>query len=384
MNAWTQVQWIASEALNYLEDALVITQLAGRDKTADFNSKPNGYSVGSSVDIRTNPVYEAKEFATDIEIQDIRSAKRSMQIEKHFDVSVEMTAREKRLDFENFSEQVIMPAAYALAERSDRYVGTKILEAAGLYTSSEIYADASDMALAKKAATFQQLSPTGRFNILSDTLEARLLGKQYFNTYNNRGESGERVFNEAAMGRAMGMNFFSSLNFPESEHTAGGGAGVTDNEATDANAVGTSSLFVDGATGTFNAGDRIKIAGVRRPLIVKTETALGGTATDGEIPLVDPIMEIIPDNAAVSVIGSGTTYDYVGAIFDDSSIAVASPMLDPASDKPTAVVSNNGYSIRVVQGYDINKKKETISLDILVGATAFDPRRITLLGETQS
>ena len=125
----------------------------------------------------------------------------------------------------------------------------------------------------------------------------------------------------------------------------------------------------------------MKVAGVRRPL--KVLTAIADTDASVSIALVDPINEIIPDNAAVTVVSSGATYDVMGAIFDDSSVAVAMPMLDPASDKPSFTVSSNGYSIRVVQGYDITKKSETMSLDILVGAKAYDPRRITLLGDNQ-
>ena len=56
-------------------------------------------------------------------------------------------------------------------------------------------------------------------------------------------------------------------------------------------------------------------------------------------------------------------------------------MLDPADDKPTSVVSNNGVSIRAVSGYDMQTKQSTLSLDLLVGAEAYDPRRITLLSD---
>ena len=375
-NAWEQVGWIAAEALNHLEDALVITQLASKDKTADFNVKPNGYAIGSSVDIRTNPVYATEEFTSSIVVQDIRSAKRTMSIEKHFDISVQMTAQEKRMDFDNFSEQVIKPAAYAIAESCDSYVGEQILKGAGLYVSAETFADAADMALAKKSATFQQLAATGRFALINDILEARLLGKTYFNTYNNRGESGERVFNDGALGKAMGMEFFSSLNVPTDSHTPGSGVGVTNNTGT-TNLVGLSVLTTDASTGQFEVGDRIEIAGVRRPLIVSTQTVATSTA----IPLTDPIMEIIPDGAAITTISSAAAYTVNGAIFDDSSLAFASPMLDPASDKPTSVATSNGYAIRVVQGYDMTTKKETISLDMLAAATAYDPRRITMLGD---
>ena len=383
MNAWEQVAWIAAEALGHLEDSLVITQLAARDKTADFNAKPNGYSVGSTVDIRTNPVYTADTFSSTINVQGIRSSTRQLSIEHLFDVSVEMTAQEKRMDFEGFSDQVIKPAVYALAEKCDTHVGTKILEAAGLYSSATLFTDAADMALAKKAATFQQLSATGRFCIVNDTLEARLLGATFFNQFQTRGTSGERVFNEAALGRAMGMNFYGALNFPVDAHACGNSVFLTNNTTATKNLVGDILLTVDNSTASkaLAAGDRLAIAGVRRPLMVKT--AIADTDATTSIALVDPISEIIPDNAAVTVVSSGATYDAMGAIFDDSSIAVAMPMLDAASDKPSFVVSNNGYSVRVTQGYDMSTKKETMSLDLLIGAKSYDPRRITLLGDNQ-
>ena len=203
------------------------------------------------------------------------------------------------------------------------------------------------------------------------------------NTFNSRGDSGERVFNEASMGRAMGMDFFSALNFPVQSHVSGTMICATHNTSGTKNLVGDSVLTVDTQTAGKNvkAGDRLKVAGVRRPL--KVLTAIADTDATTSVVLADPINEIIPDNAAVTVVSSGATYDVMGAIFDDSSIAVAMPMLDPASDKPSFTVSSNGYSIRVVQGYDITKKSETMSLDILVGAKAYDPRRITLLGDNQ-
>lgn len=382
-NAWEKVDLIAAEALTHLEDALVISKLATKDKTADFNTRPNGYAVGDTVRIKSRPDYEAKEFTTAIAVQSIRETKRSMTIEKHFDISVEITAKEKALDMESFSEQVIMPAAYRLAEKCDVYVGTKILEAAGLYTSDDLFASAADMAAARKAATIQQLNPTGRYCLVDLSLEAKLLGASYFSTYNNRGDTGAQVFAQGSMGAAMGMQFFSSINFPvASAFTSGTMVCLTNNGAggNTNNQIGATSLTVDGQTAsrTVKAGDRLAIAGVRRPL--KVLTTIADTSATTTVALVDPITEIIPDNAAVTVISTGTAaWTPQGAIFDGDSLAVAMPVLDAPSDKPSQVISNNGYSIRVVQGYDMASKKETLSLDMLIGATAYDPRRITLL-----
>lgn len=377
-NAYEQVDQIAAEALMHLQDALVITQLTTKDKTADFNRTPDGYSVGDSVRIKTRPDYEAKEFTSAIEIQDIRESKRSLTIEKHYDISVELTAKEKVLDLESFSEQVIKPAAYRLAEQCDEYVGTKILEGAGLYVSNSIFGNAADMAQARKESNIQQLNPMGRYCLVNNDLEAQLLGATYFNTYDNRGSSGQVVFNEGNMGRAMGMDFFTSLQLPENtQATVGNGTTQTNNTAT-TNRIGDTALNIDALTGSIAAGARIKVAGMRRPLKVASAVSASGTS----IPLTDPITEIVPDNAAVTVIASGqTNLEFKGAIFDNESIAVAMPMLDPADDKPSSVVTDNGYSIRVVRGYNMNSKKTTLSMDLLIGATAYDPRRITVLRE---
>jgi hypothetical protein len=373
-NAWKEVAWIAAEAVNYMQDALTVTRLAAKDKTAEFNTTANGYAKGAEVDIRTNPVYETKEFTSTIATQDIRSSSRKLKIEKHFDISVAMTAKEKRLDFEDFSTQIIKPAAYSMAEKMDSYVASKILNAQGIYASANLFTTAADMALAKKAATFQQLSPTGRFCLVNDTLEAQLIGATFFGTYANRGDGGESVFREGSMGRAMGMDFYSSLQLPSHNPTFGTAVGVTNN-AGNANLVGALSLTSTAITGTAKVGDHLLIAGVRRPLVVGTQVTAGATS----IPLAHPITDIIPTGAAITVIGSGATGNFMGAIFDDSSLAFAAPMLDPASDKPSSVVSDNGYSMRVVQGYDLASKTETISIDALCGAEVWDPRRITLL-----
>lgn len=380
-NAYQQIDMIAAEALMIMSDAMTIIPLTTTDKTSDFMVRPNGYAVGDTVRIKQRPDYEAKEFTagSNITIQNIIETKRSMTIEKHFDISVEIGAKEKVLDFESFSEQVIVPAATRLAEQADQYVGSKILQGAGLYYNASLFQSAADVALARKAATIQQLNPAGRFCLADLDLEATILGQTWFNQSQTRGTDGTDTLRSGSMGRVMGMDFFSSINFGTASHTVGSGAATTNNGAggnTD-NQPGATTLTFDAGSGTFNVGDRIQIAGVRRPLIVATQT----TGATGAIPLQDPITEIIPDNAAITTIAAGQTIDYNGAIFDSAAMAVAMPLLDPASSAPSAVISDNGISIRVVTGYDITTKKETMSLDFLIGATAYDPRRITLLAQ---
>ena len=154
---------------------------------------------------------------------------------------------------------------------------------------------------------------------------------------------------------------------------------MTNNGGGANNLVGASTITTTATTvGAIKAGDRIQIAGVRRPMLVSTLASVGATS----ILLTDPITEIIPDGAAITVVSSGTAaWTPNAAIFDGDALAVAFPMLDPPSDKPSSVMSDMGVSIRVVQGYDMASKKETLSLDLLCGAIAYDQRRITLLAD---
>jgi len=381
-NIWEHPDVIAMEALSHLEDALTIAPLCAKDTTSEFTSKANGWKVGDTVSFRTHGEYTVTNFTSSITPQPITTSSRPMKIEKHFDISVEVTAREEALELDSFSEQVIQPAMYALAEETDRYFGTKILEAAGLYVSDALLANAADVAQARKAAILQQLA-MNRFCLVDLDAEATLLGQTWFNQSQTRGADGEETLREGDMGRVMGMDWFKSIAFPTNSvaHTCGTMICTTNNTTATKNIIGDTSLVVDNQTSSkvVNVGDRLAIAGVRRPLKVKTTIA--DTTSTVLVELVDPIAEIIPDNAAVTVIGSGQDITYKGAIFDDRSLAVAFPMLDLPGDKIAATAYNNGVSVRIVKGYDMQSKVTTLSLDFIVGSFMMDPRRTTLLAE---
>jgi hypothetical protein len=381
-NIWDHPEIIAQEALTHLESSLVIGSLCTKDVTNDFINTSNGWKVGDTVPFRTHGEYAATEFTTQIAPQEIRTSTRSLTIEKLFDISVEVTAREEVMDLDSFSDQVIKPAMYSLGEATDVYLGTKIMQAQGLYASTALFETAADIALARKAAILQQLS-MNRFCLVDLDIEATLLGQTWFNQAQTRGSDGETTLRNAQMGRTMGMDFNSSISYPtnSSAFVAGSGTAVVNNGAggNTNNKIGVSTLTIDGGSAdTFKAGDRLAIAGVKRPVVVLTTTAALNTPVT-TVALAHPITEIIPDNAAITVIGSGQSLTYHGAIMDDKSLAVAFPKLDLPGDKICAVASSNGISVRIVKGYDMTYKKNTLSMDFLVGAFCLDPRRITLL-----
>lgn len=384
-NIWDHPEIIAAEALTHLESSLVIAPLCARDLTSEFSTRANGWKVGDVVSFRTHGEYKTKEFTGTIEPQQISGSTRPLTIEKFFDTSVEITARENAMDLDTLSEQVIKPAMYTFAETIDLYLGTKLLEAQGLYVSDTLFESAADISQARKAAILQQLSGN-RFCLVDLDIEALLLGQTWFNQSQSRGADAEAAVRNGTLSRTMGMDFASSLSYPTntSAHTAGTFTGVTNNGTAVAgifpnNYIGAETLTVDGtgAGTTLVVGDRIRIAGVKRPMVIKTAIA-DATATT-TIALAHPITEIIPDNAAITVIGSGLDLTYHGAIMDDKTIGAAFPMLDLPGDKVAAYASNNGLNIRIVKGYDMTHKVETLSMDMICGAFMMDTRRATLL-----
>jgi len=382
-NIWNHPNVIAEEALSHLESSLIIGSLCARDVTNEFTNRSNGWKVGDTVPFRTHGEYAATEFTGTIAPQAIQTSTRSLTIEKFFDISVEITAREESMDLDTLSEQVIKPAMYSLGEACDLYLGTKLLQAQGLYASSTLFESAADIAQARKAAILQQLA-MNRFCLVDLDLEAGILGQTWFNQSQTRGADGVSTLANAQMGHTMGMDFSSSISFPTNgvAHACGAGTCLVNNGAggNTNNRIGATTLTIDGGSaGVINAGDRIKVAGAKRPLVCKTTTAALTGVTS--VALDHPITEIIADNAACTVVGSGQNLTYHGVIMDDKSLAVAFPPLDLPGDKVCAIASNNGISVRIVKGYDMTYKKNTLSMDFLVGSFMLDTRRVTLLAD---
>ena len=368
---------IAQEALMHLEDALTITRVATRDATEEFQ---RGMKIGDTYRIKTLPEGVATEFTSTITVQDIRESVRPLTIEKHFDYSVGLSARDMALEFEDFSAQVLKPAAYKLAEKVEGYVGTKILNSAGQYNSGSLFATVADLALARKEANYQQLNRAGRFVICNNDFEAALLGLDYFNRADTRGDQyNQQALAEGFMARTMGFDFYASLHMPTQSMTHGDGTATTNNTGGTTNLVGHTTLVCTAITaGTgIKANDRIRIAGVRRPLKVAANAAAAATS----ITLSDPITEIIPDGAAITVIASGLTTELKAVMFDGRGLGVAFPPLDlPVGSNVVAGQGRgNGLSIRMVRGYNMETKLTTMSLDLLCGAECIDPRHSLIL-----
>lgn len=77
---------------------------------------------------------------------------------------------------------------------------------------------------------------------------------------------------------------------------------------------------------------------------------------------------------------SGQPTTEVGLAFHKTALALASaPLAKPSSNAWSAVETYKGLSLRIVKEYDINKKQDIVSVDILFGTKTLDANRGVLL-----
>lgn len=85
----------------------------------------------------------------------------------------------------------------------------------------------------------------------------------------------------------------------------------------------------------------------------------------------------VPQPAASPATGQPTTE--VGLGFHQSAFAFVSAAMEVPPGAAGSVESYNGISIRVVQDYDISKKRSIVSFDVLFGVKTIDANRAVLL-----
>ena len=63
---------------------------------------------------------------------------------------------------------------------------------------------------------------------------------------------------------------------------------------------------------------------------------------------------------------------------------VTRPLALPQGNKESAIVNYDGFGLRVVKDYDINKKKDIISIDMVCGVALLDDNMIAIINDTRA
>lgn len=266
---------IAREALMQLRNNAVMAQLVHRDYSSEFAG-----AVGDTISIKKPASFVAKEFGSEIELQDATEGSIDVKLDKFLDVSFAVTAKEMTLDIDDFSQQLLIPAMQAFADKIDKY----LLGLASAVTNNVTYTIGSGTARdtivdARKFLTDNAVPLTNRSFVFGGNMEADLLKTDLFTSAEKVGDEGTAL-REASLGRKFGLDMY-----------------------TDQNVTNVDLMFHKNA-----------FALVTRPLA-----------------------------------------------------------LPQGSDK-SAIVNYDGFGLRVTYGYDINKKTDIVSIDMLCGVKLLDKK----------
>lgn len=358
---------IAKEALMVLRNNLVFANLVHRDYSSEFAAK-----VGDTITIRKPATFEAKEFdaTSGISVQDVTEQGVAVKLDKHLDVSFEITSKERALELQDFSQQVLVPAMSAFGQKIDEYL-------AGLYVDIPYYtgtpgttpSTAADIANCGKVLNINKAPMRDRQLVIDPEAQAKLIVLDSFMEVDKAGTT--EALRNANLGRLLGFDTYMDQNIKA--HTAGTLSAGAGNEILINGAVSagkTQAVFdASSLTGNLKKGDLFTVEDAPGVYTV-TEDA---TAESNEI-----VVKFYPaaptggfgDNKKVTLIGAHTA----NLAFHRNAFAlVTRPLELPAGAANAAIVSYDGYVLRVVMDYDISKKKDVVSIDMLCGVKTLTP-----------
>lgn len=355
---------IAREALIVLEANLVAAGLVYRDYSDEFAK------VGDTITIRKPATFTAQTFTSTISAQNATESGVSVVLDRHLDVSFAVTSKELALSIQDFSAQFIQPAMRAHAQAIDASICALYKDIPHYSRSSDTTAWTSLKALTagRKVLNDNLVPMNDRRALLNTASEAALLGLDAVIGAEKSGSTD--ALRQANVGRLMGLDVYMDQNVPAA-HTSG-----TVTTAGNFSATAGSTTFTVAAGspvgGTFKKGDIVTITGDALPYVVTADATLSGGA--GTVYMA-PAARVTFSSAAGTARSQTTGGNATPIAFHKNAFAlVTRPLARPLGSANAETISYNGISVRVVYGYDMSTKTDTVSLDLLYGVKTLDER----------
>lgn len=346
---------VAREALMRLENNLVMGGLVYRDYSGEFQR------VGDTISVRKPATFEAQEYnGSTITIQNATEVSVPVKMDHWFDVSFRLTAKDRTLSLNDFSEQFVQPAVAAIAQKVD---ATLAGCAADIPYSVDVSGTpAVDDIIALGTKLNQMKAPLDQRRLVLDpATQGKYLALAAFRDASQSGNS--QTVREANLGRVFGLDVWMDQNVPS----------LTKGDlATNATLTGTSggltgTIASGGNAKSIKAGDLFTIADTAGQYVC---TKLLTTAADGTGTL--EFYPALPAGVSGKAITVHASHAANLAFHRNAFALVTRPLEAPAGAK-SEVINYNGLSIRAVYSYDMNLKADVVSLDLLCGVKTLTP-----------
>lgn len=357
---------VAKEALMQLESNMVMANLVHTDYSKEFAR------VGDTVTVRKPATFTAKTFLNEVSAQDITEGSVPVKLDRHRDVTVQVTSKEMTLNIQDFSKQVIEPAMLALATQVDADLLATGIGGAGKINKATVSpTNLVDIAELAKALDKNLAPQQNRRMVFSPDHKYRYALTDNLSKVSYAGDN--ETLRDALLGRVYGFDSYMDQNCPY-------GAVATAGTATAFKVAGTegeTTVALSGmsaATATVKAGEGFIVDG---EFYKFTADGTGTSNAIASIGIDHPLRETITTpKDAVLIKGANSL------AFHKNGLALVTRQLElPAGAAKAAIASANGLSVRVVYDYDSTHKRDTVSFDILYGCAALEKNLLVGLAD---
>lgn len=359
---------IAREALMVLRNNAVMANLVHRDYSSEFAA------VGDTITVRKPAKFTANEYnGSTISVQDATEGSVAVKMDKHLDVSFAVTSKQLTLDIKDFSAQLLVPAMQAFADKVDSYLLSLAADIDHRVEHTTGAMSADDIVDARKFLTNSAVPLTERRFVIGADAEADLLKETKFIEADKVGDAGTAL-REASLGRKYGFDIYVDQN--AGSYNSGSTVSTTalklNGAASDTDTIGLDATAV---TGKLAKGTWLEIGGEFYQ-VQGDKTAASNAFTSVKL---DRNLTA-DDNADVTVLKTSKP----SLAFHKNAFAlVTRPLALPKGASNTAIVNYDGFALRVVYGYDMNTKTDTVSIDMLCGVKTLDANLAAVIDDVR-
>lgn len=345
---------VANEALAILRNNCVYKDLVNVDYSEEFANQ-----IGDTVNVRVPATLTAYDFSSTITTQDTTESYVAVALNKFKDVSAVITSKEWSLSVKDFAKQVIAPAMAAIGEAVDADIANAIFGGAGSTVSRTAatpttladfgsIAKALDVAKAPKGDRAIVMSPHHKYAyaMLDHLVKGSYAGDN-------------DLLRKNELGPIFGMDSFMDQNTPTSTAATSGTATGTITVASSSDAGEVDLTVGSAATATLKIGDGFVYEGKLYRFTQDVTLVDSAKASMAVSPTFPASISAI----ACPIVRNGSSL----AFHKDAVTFVNRPLALPQGAAKAAVASADGLTVRVVFGYDMTYKRDTISFDILYG-----------------
>jgi len=380
-------QMIAREAAAMLVEENTVVSNINTDREEEFGEAVNGYKKGDSVKIKVPPVpvvYDGATFAAGGAAPSLQEGSVTLQLTTQKHVALTFTAKEKKLDLTDFKERYLRPAMNSLGA---------VVNADLLTQFKNLTPNAIQLTATPRTDWRNACSVLNRFLAPPDQRSAHItsnvnsaMGEQNATLFHDSKEiRGE--FNDNAVGRFAGFDFYEQQSNPV--HVNGAGAGYVMNGA---GVDGASQLAVTTGTGAINKGTIITVANVfavhpltgvtngqLRQFVVTADYA-GGAGNIQIYPALNLTtankvgnINALPANGANVTLLANAAGKATNLGFHRNAYAAAFAPLPVLASCEGYTATVKGVSVRVMTFGDGKSDTESTRVDVLYGYCAPRP-----------